>query len=249
MPAFSSPSPFTDYTAEAICRRHRDQPRRLLLHHAGGGPGDGEAGQRPCRQHHDDPGRPAASKVPSVLASLTKGGMHAATKSLAIEYATRGIRVNAVSPGIIKTPMHAPETHEFLAGLHPVGRMGEIRDIVEAVLYLEVAPLRDGRDPARRWRPGRRPLTPEGERPCRWSPFRSRAKATSRRRPCDRRAEGRDLQGHQPGLVRRARQAARLDLGRSSRKSNWKTGPKPASPSGISQATGVEGRRTAIHRP
>jgi NAD(P)-dependent dehydrogenase (short-subunit alcohol dehydrogenase family) len=77
--------------------------------------------------------------VPSVLASLTKGGLNAATKSLAIEYAKKGIRVNAVSPGIIKTPMHGPETHEFLANLHPVGRMGEMRDIVDAVPYLESA--------------------------------------------------------------------------------------------------------------
>jgi NAD(P)-dependent dehydrogenase (short-subunit alcohol dehydrogenase family) len=81
----------------------------------------------------------ASSSVPSVLASLTKGGLSAATKSLAIEFAKRGVRVNAVSPGVIKTPMHKPETHEFLANLHPVGRMGEIRDIVDAVLYLEGA--------------------------------------------------------------------------------------------------------------
>lgn len=79
------------------------------------------------------------SKVPSVLASLTKGGIAAATKSLAIEYATRGIRVNAVSPGIIRTPMHAPETLEFLAALHPVGHIGEVRDIVDAILYLDGA--------------------------------------------------------------------------------------------------------------
>ena len=77
--------------------------------------------------------------VPSVLASLTKGGLNAATKSLAIEYAKRGVRVNAVSPGVIKTPMHAPETHGFLAALHPVARMGEISDIVNAVLYLDSA--------------------------------------------------------------------------------------------------------------
>jgi NAD(P)-dependent dehydrogenase (short-subunit alcohol dehydrogenase family) len=79
------------------------------------------------------------SRVPSVLASLTKGGLQSATKSLAIEYATRGIRVNAVSPGTIKTPLHAEETHEFLAALHPVGRMGESSDISEAVIYLEKA--------------------------------------------------------------------------------------------------------------
>lgn len=77
--------------------------------------------------------------VPSALASLTKGGLNAVTQELAIEFATRGIRVNAVAPGIIKTPMNPPETHGFLSALHPVGRMGEIRDIVEAVLYLESA--------------------------------------------------------------------------------------------------------------
>jgi NAD(P)-dependent dehydrogenase (short-subunit alcohol dehydrogenase family) len=81
----------------------------------------------------------ANANVPSVLASLTKGGINSATKSLAIEFADKGVRVNAVSPGVIKTPMHAPETHAFLAGLHPVGRLGEIRDLVEAVLYLETA--------------------------------------------------------------------------------------------------------------
>ena len=77
--------------------------------------------------------------VPSALASLTKGGLDAVTRSLAIEYADKGIRVNAVAPGIIKTPMHPPETHAFLAGLHPLGRMGEVQEIVEAVLYLESA--------------------------------------------------------------------------------------------------------------
>ena len=84
------------------------------------------------------------SKVPSVLASLTKGGIAAATKSLAVEYAARGIRVNAVSPGIIKTPMHDPNNHDFLAGLHPVNRLGEVSDIVDAVLYLDGAPFVTG---------------------------------------------------------------------------------------------------------
>ena len=77
--------------------------------------------------------------MPSVLASLTKGGLNAATKSLAIEYASRGIRVNAVAPGIVKTPMHPPETHAALSGLHPLGRMGEMEEIVDAVLFLENA--------------------------------------------------------------------------------------------------------------
>ena len=82
--------------------------------------------------------------VPSALASLTKGGLDAVTRSLAIEYADKGIRVNAVVPGVIKTPMHAAETHKFLAGLHPLGRLGEVQEIVEAVLYLESAAFVSG---------------------------------------------------------------------------------------------------------
>jgi NAD(P)-dependent dehydrogenase (short-subunit alcohol dehydrogenase family) len=86
----------------------------------------------------------ALSSGPALLASLTKGGLNAATKSLAIEYARRGIRVNAVAPGIIKTPMHPPETYEALGRLHPIGHMGEISDIVGAILYLEDAPFVTG---------------------------------------------------------------------------------------------------------
>jgi len=77
--------------------------------------------------------------VPAAIPALTKGGLNAVTRSLAIEYASKGIRVNAVSPGIIKTPMHPADTHDFLAGLHPMRRMGEIQEIVDAVLYLETA--------------------------------------------------------------------------------------------------------------
>jgi NAD(P)-dependent dehydrogenase (short-subunit alcohol dehydrogenase family) len=79
------------------------------------------------------------SLVPSVLTSLTKGGLSAATKSLSIEYAKFGIRVNAVAPGVIKTPMHPVETHEQLAKLHPLGRMGEVSEIVDAISFLESA--------------------------------------------------------------------------------------------------------------
>ncbi|WOH62722.1 MULTISPECIES: SDR family NAD(P)-dependent oxidoreductase [Bradyrhizobium] len=81
----------------------------------------------------------ALHSVPSVLASLTKGGLNAATKSLAIEFATRGIRTNAVSLGAIKSPMNPPDTHARLHILHPLGHMGEIADVVDAVFYLESA--------------------------------------------------------------------------------------------------------------
>jgi NAD(P)-dependent dehydrogenase (short-subunit alcohol dehydrogenase family) len=79
------------------------------------------------------------SSVPAVLASLTKGALSAATRSLAIEYARSGVRVNAVSPGIIKTPMHPVEAHAALASLHPMKRMGEVSDVVDAVMYLDSA--------------------------------------------------------------------------------------------------------------
>lgn len=86
----------------------------------------------------------ANSKVPAALASLTKGGLNSATRALAIEYAGRGIRVNAVAPGIVKTPMHPVETHAALDRMHPLGHMGEISDVVQAVLYLESAPFVTG---------------------------------------------------------------------------------------------------------
>ena len=81
----------------------------------------------------------ADAKIPAALASLSKGGLNAVTKALAVEYASRGIRSNAVALGIIKTPMHHPSTHEALAALHPMGRLGEVDDVVDAIMYLETA--------------------------------------------------------------------------------------------------------------
>ncbi|MGB8391340.1 SDR family NAD(P)-dependent oxidoreductase [Mycobacterium sp.] len=86
----------------------------------------------------------ARAQVPSALASLTKGGLNAVTKELAIEYASRGIRVNAVALGSIRTPMHPPETYETLAALQPLGWMGEVDDVVDAIVYLENAPFVTG---------------------------------------------------------------------------------------------------------
>jgi NAD(P)-dependent dehydrogenase (short-subunit alcohol dehydrogenase family) len=81
---------------------------------------------------------------PAALAALTKGGLAAATRSLAIEYATRGIRVNAVAPGVVNTSLLPPEMRGMLTAMQPFGRIGETHDIVDAVLYLEQAPFITG---------------------------------------------------------------------------------------------------------
>jgi NAD(P)-dependent dehydrogenase (short-subunit alcohol dehydrogenase family) len=86
----------------------------------------------------------ADSSEPSVLAALTKGGLAAATRSLATEYASRGIRVNAVSPGVIQTPMHAAESYREAAAHSPMGRVGQVSDIVDGILFLESSPYITG---------------------------------------------------------------------------------------------------------
>src|SRR5262249_31376497 len=87
----------------------------------------------------------ADSSTPTVLTALTKGGLAAATRSLAIEYASFGIRVNAVSPGIIPTPVHSAESYGALGGgLAALGRAGQVSDVVDAVLFLESSPYITG---------------------------------------------------------------------------------------------------------
>jgi NAD(P)-dependent dehydrogenase (short-subunit alcohol dehydrogenase family) len=87
----------------------------------------------------------ASSSTPAVLTALTKGGLAAATRSLAVEYASRGIRVNAVSPGVIQTPMYPPESYDDLGDqLPPIGRVGQVSDVVDGILYLESAPFITG---------------------------------------------------------------------------------------------------------
>ena len=86
----------------------------------------------------------ADSSRPAALQTLTKGGLVAATRSLAVEYGSRGLRVNAVSLGVIKTPLHDESSYAGMGALHPVGRVGEIEDVVGGVLYLESAPFVTG---------------------------------------------------------------------------------------------------------
>lgn len=81
----------------------------------------------------------ARSSAPSALASLTKGGLDAVTRSLAIEYAASGIRVNAVAPGVIRTQLRDAASYDGLRDYHPLGRVGEVADVVGAVLYLDGA--------------------------------------------------------------------------------------------------------------
>jgi NAD(P)-dependent dehydrogenase (short-subunit alcohol dehydrogenase family) len=86
-----------------------------------------------------DPGTPA------VLAALINGGLAAATRSLAIEYASLGIRVNAVSPGLIQTPVHPANSYDGLCGRQlPLGRIGQVSDVVDGVLFLESSPYITG---------------------------------------------------------------------------------------------------------
>jgi NAD(P)-dependent dehydrogenase (short-subunit alcohol dehydrogenase family) len=84
----------------------------------------------------------ADSSRPAALAALTKGGLVAAARSLAIEYASRGIRVNTVSLGVIRSDPDA--SYQGLAEVHPLGRVGEISDVVGGILYLEQAPFVTG---------------------------------------------------------------------------------------------------------
>jgi NAD(P)-dependent dehydrogenase (short-subunit alcohol dehydrogenase family) len=81
----------------------------------------------------------ASSTSPSALTSLTKGGLAAVTRALATEYASRGVRVSAVAAGVVQTPVHDAASYEGMAGLHPIGRIGQITDIVDGILYLEQA--------------------------------------------------------------------------------------------------------------
>jgi len=83
-------------------------------------------------------GHPIAG-INSAVPMITKGGLEAVTRSLAMEYVKQAIRVNAVAPGIVDTPMHKNDPKEFLKTLQPMGRISDVKDIVDAVVYLTEA--------------------------------------------------------------------------------------------------------------
>jgi NAD(P)-dependent dehydrogenase (short-subunit alcohol dehydrogenase family) len=78
------------------------------------------------------------------LVNLTKGGLESVTRALAIEFALDGVRFNAISPGVVNTPMHKVEAHEYLKKLSPLNRLAEIAEVVDLVQYLESAPFMNG---------------------------------------------------------------------------------------------------------
>jgi len=82
--------------------------------------------------------------VGAAVQSMLKGGLNAVTRALAIEYAKEGIRVNTIAPGVINTPMHKPETHDFLKALQPIGMIGEVKEVVDAALFLTDATFTSG---------------------------------------------------------------------------------------------------------
>jgi NAD(P)-dependent dehydrogenase (short-subunit alcohol dehydrogenase family) len=82
--------------------------------------------------------------VTASLTNLTKGGLESVTRALAIELAGEGIRVNAIAPGVVSTPMHPTEAHEFLKQLSPMKRLAQVEEVADLLLYLESAPFVNG---------------------------------------------------------------------------------------------------------
>jgi len=82
--------------------------------------------------------------APISLPVLTKSTIPAFSRALAMEFVTDGIRVNTISPGVVDTPMHANDDHEALKKLHPVPRLVQISEIVDALFYLQSAPMVNG---------------------------------------------------------------------------------------------------------
>jgi NAD(P)-dependent dehydrogenase (short-subunit alcohol dehydrogenase family) len=80
----------------------------------------------------------------NALPVITKSTIPAFSRQLAMEYVTDGIRANTISPGVVDTPLHANDDHELLKKLHPVSRLVQVSEIVDALLYLESAVMVNG---------------------------------------------------------------------------------------------------------
>lgn len=138
------PKPFVDYTPEDF--------QRVVATNLAGFFFVSQQVVRSMRRHHGGQiinitttlAQQPVAGVHAALTSLTKGGLNSVTRGLAIEYASEGIRVNAIAPGIIDTPMHKPENHHALKGLHPIQRLGTVQEIVDAALFLVRAPFITG---------------------------------------------------------------------------------------------------------
>jgi NAD(P)-dependent dehydrogenase (short-subunit alcohol dehydrogenase family) len=87
--------------------------------------------------------QPVAGLTGSLI-NLTKGGLESVTRALAIEFARDGVRFNAISPGVVNTPMHQVDAHEFLKQLSPLNRLAEVTEVVDLVQFLESAPFVNG---------------------------------------------------------------------------------------------------------
>lgn len=131
--------PFTDYTLDeyrAITAVNLDgffhMTQRTIPQMVGQGSGHIVNISTTLAEHAD-------SERPAALPALTKGGLVAVTRSLAVEYASSGVRVNAVSLGVIETPVHDPASYAELGRLHPLGHVGTVGDVVDGILYLEQA--------------------------------------------------------------------------------------------------------------
>ena len=133
--------PFTDYTAEDIKRLFSTNlegfiyitqlaVKHMLAQKSGGSIVNITAALA------DNPIAGVNSSIPMI----TKGGLNAVTRSLAIEYAKEGIRVNAVAPGVVDTPLHKSNPKDFLKTLSPIGSIATVQEIADAVIYLTEAP-------------------------------------------------------------------------------------------------------------
>jgi NAD(P)-dependent dehydrogenase (short-subunit alcohol dehydrogenase family) len=132
--------PFTQYTAEDFRRLSETNLEGYIYitqlavnQMLGQKTGGSVTGITSAMVHHPIAG------VNASLPMITKGGLEAITRSLAMEYATDGIRFNAVAPGFVDTPMHAGDSRDFLASLSPMGTIPKVDDIVDAVIYLTEA--------------------------------------------------------------------------------------------------------------